>query len=138
MNQEVNFIEEELNVENKIKIYSKKTIFGFSVLFAPIFGGVMLRQNLVDIGNKKTGNLVLLYSIVFTALTYLIVSSIEMKSRSITYLLNIGWSAILTEYFYKKYFPLENYEYKKIWKPLIISILILIPLILAALYFPNE
>src|SRR5437868_1825558 len=131
MSQEVNFIEEELNLENKIKIYSKKTIFGFSVVFAPIFGGVLLRQNLLDTGNKKAGNMVLLYSIVFTALTYLIVSSLEMKSRSLTYLLNIGWSAILTEYFYKKYFPVENHEYKKIWKPLIISILILIPLVLA-------
>jgi len=120
----------ESNKENDIKIYSKKAIWGFSVLFAPIFGGVLLRQNLIDNKKKKEANIVLVTSIVFTVLTILIVNSFDIKNSSLTFLLNMVWGAILSEYFFDKYFPNDNYEYKKIWKALLISIAIIIPFLL--------
>ncbi|WP_157541498.1 hypothetical protein [Hymenobacter aerophilus] len=90
------------------KIYSKKAIWGFSILFAPIFGGVLLRQNLIDDNRRKEANIILLASIVFSMLTIFIVNSLETKTSSLTYLLNMGWGAILSEYFFKKYFPKDN------------------------------
>lgn len=120
------------------KIYSKKAILGFSICFAPIFGGMLLRQNLIDDNRKKEANVVLLSSIVFTVLTIIIVNSMERKASSLTYLLNMGWGAILSEYFFNKYFPNKNYKFKKIWKALLISIAIMIPFLLAIIYAPNE
>ena len=131
------FITDE-TLYNDVKIYSKKAIWGFSLFFAPIFGGFLLRQNLIDIKKKKEANMVLLYSIAFTFLTILIVSGKENTTRSLPYLLNMIWGAILSEYFYIKYFPNENYKYKKIWKALIISIIITIPFVLAMIYAPTE
>ena len=138
MIEENNSLITDETLENDLKIYSKKAIWGFSLFFAPIFGGFLLRQNLIDIKKKKEANMVLLYSIAFTFLTILIVSGKENTTRSLPYLLNMIWGAILSEYFYIKYFPNENYKYKKIWKALIISIIITIPFVLAMIYAPTE
>ncbi len=121
-----------------VKIYSKKAIWGFSVFFTPVFGGVLLRQNLIESKRIKEANSVLLASIGFTVLTILIVNSIEKTTSSLALVLNMGGGILLSEYFFKKYFPEDNYEYKKIWKALLISILITIPFLLAILYAPAE
>ena len=121
--------------ESNPKIYSKKAIFGFSIMFSAIFGAVLLMQNLKDIGKKKEANIILLLSIIYTAITIYIVNIPDKPITSLTYLCNMIGGAILTEYFFKKSFPNEEtFEKKKIWKPLIISILITIPFILALIY----
>ena len=137
MENEISTLGEELDLDSEInpKIYSKRAIWGFSFFFTSIFGGVLLMQNLRDIDRKKEANIVLLFSIVYTALTIYIVNIPENPTSSLSYLCNIIGGLILSEYFYKKYFPNdEPYEKKKIWKPLIISILISIPFILALFY----
>ena len=126
-----------LNQENTVKIYSKRAVWGFSVFFSPVFGGFLLRQNLINSNRKKEANLILLISIVFTVLTVLIVNSFHTKDGSFSYLFNMVWGAILSEYFFKKYFPDDNYEYKKIWKALIISIAITAPILLAMVFAPT-
>lgn len=138
MADENNLTLTELDQENAAKIYSKKAILGFSALFAPVFGGVLLRQNLIDNNRKKEANVVLLVSIAFTVFTILILNSIGKTTSSTTYLINTGWGLVLSEYFFKKYFPNDNYQHKKIWKALLISIAIIIPFILAAIYAPAE
>ena len=117
-----------------IKIYSKNAILGFSMFFAPIFGGFLLRQNLIDNDQKKEGNIVLFISILFSALTIIIVNSLETRNSSATYFLNMSWGLVLSEYFFKKHFSDGDYEYKKIWKALIVSIAITIPFVLAMIY----
>jgi mRNA-degrading endonuclease RelE of RelBE toxin-antitoxin system len=125
--------------ENTQRIYSNKAIMGFSVLFATIFGGVLLMQNHKDIGNKKIANYVLIFSILYTTMTILIINAIEIRLHSLAYLLNYIGGVILTKLFYPKYFPKEQkFKYKKIWKPLIISIIIIIPFFLAAIYATND
>ncbi len=48
---------------------------------------------------------------------------------------NLTGLLVLFEYFFGKYFPDENtYEKKKAWKPLLISVLIIIPFLLALIY----
>jgi hypothetical protein len=117
------------------KIYSKQAIFGFCIVFTSIFGGVLLMQNLRDIGKKKEANLVLLLSILYTALVAIAANTIAVNNSSVTWVLNAVGGAVLSEYFYKKYFPADSdYPKKTIWKPLIISLIIVVPFILAAIY----
>lgn len=118
----------------KTKIYSKKAIYGFSVFFSSIFGGILLMQNLKDIGKRKEAKEVLIVSIVITILTILISNSINAKSSG-ALLCNIIGGLLFSEFYFHKYLPKhEGYEKKKIWKPLVISIVITIPLLLAAIY----
>ncbi len=86
------------------------------------------------LNRKREGNIILLLSIGFTLVTIVVVNSLETKTSSITYLLNFAGGAVLAEYFFKKYYPDDNYEFKKIWKALLISIAIIIPFILALIY----
>jgi hypothetical protein len=124
-----------LTIENNPKIYSKQAIRVFSILFTTIFGGVLLMQNLKDIGKKKEANMILIFSIVYTAISIYVVNIPEKPNSSLTFLCNIIGSAILSDYFFQKYFRSgENFVKKKIWKPLIISILITIPFVLALVY----
>ena len=134
MNQENTFTNSDQTINTLSPIYSKKSIWGFSLFFAPVFGGFLLRQNLVEDNRKKEGNLMLIISILFTLITFFIVVYFEPENSSLTYLLNMGWGAILSGYFYKKYYPGNDYKFKKIWKPLIISLLILIPFVLLIIY----
>ena len=123
--------ETEDKLEGLIKpmIYSKRAIYVFSIFFSSIFGGILLMQNLKDIGKKKEANIVLLVSILLTVSTIIIANII--RGRSIALVCNIAGAAILSEYFYKKYFPDEiDYEKKKIWKPLIIGIAVSVIFIL--------
>ena len=120
---------------SKLKIYSEKAIWGFSVFFTAIFGGVLLMQNLKDIGKKKEANLILIFSIIFTIIGIYIVNIPEKPKTGLTFLINGIGGMILTKYFFKKYFPNpDDYDKKKIWKALIISIIIIIPFVLAVIY----
>ncbi|MGE5394765.1 MAG: hypothetical protein ACM3P1_08470 [Candidatus Saccharibacteria bacterium] len=118
-------------MDNDLKIYSKRAIIGFTLFFSTIFGAVLLMQNLKDIGKKKEANLLLLLSILYTVITIVIVNIPERPNTFLTYLCNFVGAMILTEFVYKKYFPEEAFEKKEIWKPLIISLLITIPFVLA-------
>lgn len=120
------------NTEERHKIYSKKAVMGFSLFFTSIFGGVLLMQNLREAGKKKEARTVLLLSTFYTVLCIYIVNIPEEPNTSLTYVCNIVGGIILTEVFYKKHFADEkSYEKKRIWKPLIISLLITIPFVLA-------
>jgi uncharacterized membrane protein len=116
------------------KIYSKKAIWVFTILFAPLASGFMLRQNLLDIGNRRAGNNALLVSILCTATTMVIMNTIPNAPSSLTYGLNIGWAALLSEYFFKKHFPGTDYQHKSIRKPLLICLAILIPFLVIVFY----
>lgn len=92
-------------------------------------------QNIREIGKKKEANLILLLSIVFTVVSICIVNIPAKPISSLTYLGNIIGGYILSDYFYKKHIPSDKfYEIKKIWKPLIISILTIIPFVFAIIY----
>ncbi len=74
----------------------------------------------------------LLVCVLYTIMTIYIVNIPERPQSSLTYFFNIVGGSILTEYVYKKHFPNSSvYQHKKIWKPLIICILILIPILFA-------
>jgi len=124
-----------LEAETKPAIYSKRVIYVFSVLFSAIFGGVLLMKNLRSIGEKKVANLILLGSIAYTILIIIIGNSINGNKSSFGILSCLVGGAILSEYFFKKYFPdADSYEKKPFWIPLIIGIAIVAFIVLCTIY----
>jgi uncharacterized Tic20 family protein len=118
------------------KFYSKKAILGFSIFFSSIFGGILLMQNLKDIGMKKEAKTVLNTSIILTLLPFLLALLMEKEVSTYTLLANIIGGVVLSEFYFGLYIPKEQiFESKKIWKPLVISLLITIPLLASVLYF---
>lgn len=121
--------------EAPLKIYSERVIMVFSVLFSTIFGAVLLMQNLFEIGKKRLAYYILGGSILYTLLTIFLVNIPDEPKSSYSIVLNTIGGAILVHVFQKRNFIDESkYEKKKFWKPLIISIIITIPFILAMIY----
>jgi len=115
-----------------VKIYSKKAVWGFSIFFTTIFGGVLLMQNLRDLNKKKEGYQVLVFSILYSALGIYLASLTETANTSMNFAVNVVGGIILTGFFFKRYVPDEsNLPKKKIWKALIISLLIILPFVVA-------
>ncbi|WP_184550237.1 hypothetical protein [Mucilaginibacter sp. FT3.2] len=131
-----------------VDIYSKKAIFGFSI-FSFLFAGVLLIINLWAAGYKKVVSQVLLFLVFFyliyiNAIRYsgikidqeLIKKASTGASLTFTQLLpmlelmglilalNIIAGLVLTKYFFKKYFPDDDYYPKPIWRPLVIYIML--------------
>jgi hypothetical protein len=112
-------------------LYSKGTIRGFCVVFTTIFGAVLLSSN---IGNTKKKWTVIGFGIIYTGLTILIANVIPTNTFWVL-LLNTAGGLGLTTTFWDKYVGKETqYRAKPIWKPLIISVIITIPFLLAIIY----
>ncbi len=121
---------EQQQTSYKIKIYYKETIWGFSALLTPLFGGILLMHNLRKIGQKKAANKVLITSIIFTIATFLYVFNMGYKLPRLATFINIGGALFLTEFYFKKHFPQQkNYAKKEIWPLLAISVLLLLLLL---------
>jgi hypothetical protein len=117
-----------------VEIYSKRAILGFSIFFSPIFGGILLVSNLKKAGYKAGANVVLAFSIMYTLLSFIIVTFVSPGTRMLNIFINVVGGLILSEYFFKNYFPDDDYYPKSIKKPLIISLLITIPFVIATIY----
>ncbi|MFP7654976.1 hypothetical protein [Chryseobacterium proteolyticum] len=123
-------------MENNLpKIYSKKAIFGFSVLMSTLFGGILLYQNLIDIKKKREAYIVLGLSILITIVTIVIVNIPEEPKSSLAYVFGAAGGGLLSYYFVPNYFPdEEHYPKKEIWKPLIIAAIITVSFVGLIIY----
>ncbi len=123
------------NLDTHPPIYTRSAVSGFAILFATIFGGVMLMQNLKDIGKPREARNVLVFSILYTLAAGFIVNIPEKSLTGLSLIFNLIGSQILISVYFKKHIPDETiYEKKKIWKPLIIAIAISALVIFATLY----
>jgi hypothetical protein len=125
-----------------VEIYSKKAIFWFSVLAMPLIGGVLLVMNLWAAGFKRAAYSVGIFSILYTAFSdlavseYLIHYKVDLKAYNnnlfilslLSIALNVTGGLILSGYFFKKYFPEDDYYPKSIANPLFITIIVIIAL----------
>jgi hypothetical protein len=129
--------------ENGVAIYSKLAVLLFSIFLGPLIGGILLMLNLRSVGCKREGTQVLVFSIIYYFASSILIAYIinalgialdnkaALQNPKIIVsllILNIIGGGILAEYFFKKYFPHNDYEHKSIWKPLIVTLLILIPI----------
>ncbi len=132
---DMNEFEEQNQDEQGVTIYSKLSVLLFSVFFTPIAGAILLMLNLRSVGYKKQGTAVLLFGIIFRITSVIIISlflkgipkqldrnTIINHPQFFIYPLigDIIGGAILAEYFYKKYFPDDDYEYKSTWRAFLI------------------
>lgn len=119
---------------NVPELHSKLLILIFTVLFSTIFGVVLLMYNMKQINNQKARVQVLIFGIVYTITSLIIVDLLNSK-ENIAIIFNILGGAILTEYFWNTYIGKEFKYRKRSWmKPVLISFLITIPLLLVVLY----
>ena len=119
---------------NAPELHSKKVIMVFSGLFSTIFGAVLLMFNMKQTDNQTGRIQVLIFGILYTIITLVVVNLLNIGGN-IALIFNIAGGGILTEYFWNKFIGKEFQHRKRSWiKPAIISVLITIPLILAAIY----
>lgn len=112
-------------------LYSKGAIRGFSLVFSTIFGAALLSSN---VDNNKKKWIVIGFGVLYTAVTIVIVNLIPSNTVYV-FLLNTAGGLALTTTFWDKFVGKETkYRPKPIWKPLIISIVITIPFLLAIIY----
>jgi hypothetical protein len=120
--------EEQQPEERGVAIYSKWAVLGFSVFFSPLIGGILLALNLRSAGYKDKAILVVAFSIAYQLVAGILLNQSGKDLGVLSLVSNIIGGGILAEFFYKKYFPDDDYEHKSIWKPLLIVLLITIPL----------
>jgi len=128
--------------QQDIAIYSKWAILGFSVFVSPLVGAILLMINLRSVGFKRQATSVLLITIGYLFLASIVISSVMKPPPNVTLtdlahnklfiiynlIAQIIGGGILAEYFYKKYFPADNYKYKTVWRPLAIMFIITLTL----------
>jgi len=110
-------------------LYSKRAIQGFTIFFTTIFGAVLLMYNLKEMNKLKERNQVLIFGIVFTILSAILLNYLP-KIIFTTLLFNLIGYAVLIEFFWKNNIEKElEYAKKEVWKPLTISIIIVLLLL---------
>ncbi|SIQ32320.1 hypothetical protein SAMN05880574_11040 [Chryseobacterium sp. RU37D] len=123
-------------MEDKLpKIYSKQAIVGFSIFFSPLFGGILLFKNLIEVQKKKEAYLVLATSIILTIIIIVFGEMQENVKSSYAYLCGLIGGTILAYGFFPVYFPNEaQYEKKNIWIPLLTGLLIALVFVAIIIY----
>jgi uncharacterized membrane protein len=141
--------QEEPSEEDYVEIYSKRAIIGFSVFFNVIFGGAFLVINMFNAGYKKEIGRVIGFSFFYYFLSmYLLALSgiridpkiLDMLAKSqqvsnadkmqlalvvvLTLSINFIGGLILTQYFYKKYFPEDDYYPKPVGRAIVICLFV--------------
>lgn len=110
-------------------LYSKKAILGFTIFFSTIFGAVLLMQNLKEMNKPKARNQVLIFGLVYTVFSTILLNYLP-KSFFTTFILNMIGYSVLTEYFWNINLGKDLvHRNKQIWKILGISLLIVFGLI---------
>ncbi|MEO9572227.1 MAG: hypothetical protein ABJH82_00340 [Polaribacter sp.] len=118
-------------------LYSKKTIQGFTIFFTTIFGAILLMKNLKEMNKPKARIQVLVFGIVYTIFSAIILDILP-KSFFMTLIFNLIGYAVLVEFFWNKHLG-KNLKYRKkqIWLPLIISLAILFLMLFLLQFLPQ-
>jgi len=106
----------------KVVLYSKKTIQGFTIFFSTIFGAVLLMSNLKTMNKPKERTQVLVFGILYTVFIYAVLYYLT-RGFLTSLILNLIGYGILSEFFWNKYLGKDiSYKKKEITKPLLISL----------------
>lgn len=130
--------ESEVETADLPALYSPGAIFGFSIFFSLIFGAALLAINVRQIGNRKASWGVIGFCVVYMFLEAVILYQLKLSS-GMSVAFNLVGAVILNFYFWPKYIGIQQpYEAKPIWRALIISILIVLPLLIIVAMFPPK
>lgn len=121
-----------VNDEDAPQCYSQRAIWGFSVFFTVIFGAILLAINIAD---KTKKWIVIGFGIAYTSIAIFVLNQFP-RNTGLTFIVNALGAIILTTLFWNKYIGTDTkYRIKPIWKPLIISIIIATPFLIAAIMY---
>jgi hypothetical protein len=117
-------LDEVIQLEEEVSLYSRSAVFGFSIFFSTIFGSILLMINLRRLGETKKG-----FEILFIGLAYAILSSVLVDlagtSLILSLALNLLGGYLMSTYFWGKYIGLEySHEKKSIAIPLILGVVL--------------
>jgi hypothetical protein len=130
--EETSLVDEEVELP---RLYSPGAIFGFSIFFSLIFGAALLATNIRTTGNRRGSWIVVGFSVAYMFLEALVVWQLN-RSSSMSLAFNLAGAFILNYYFWPKYIGTQlDYEAKPIWRALIISVLIVLPVLVIMMLF---
>jgi hypothetical protein len=125
--------------EDAVEIYSRNAVLGFSILFDPLIGSILLIINLWVVGYKKAIIQVVVFTILFetvlTTFEYWYAGKYQLDSPGtptaiifvvVCKLLQVAGGIGLLQLFYKKYFPEKDYYPRNVILPLLISFFVIL------------
>lgn len=117
--------------EDLPRLYSKRVIYAFSLIFSTLFGAVILMSNLKQVNDNKARWEVLIFGIIFTVGTAISLNTVQVQVN-LGIPLNILGAIILNEFFWNRSIGKDTEFEKKSWhKPAMISAMITLPFALA-------
>lgn len=122
---------ETTNDPNAPKLYSKTLIYILAAAFTTIYGSVLLFYNFKELKNKKGQNISLIFGILYTIIGIVAANFIEFRNTTL-YINLLG--AGINLFIWEKLIGKIKYQKRSWVKPTVISIIIAIPLIVAAIY----
>ena len=129
--EKTNFVTDDPNAP---ELHSKNTIYFFASFFSTIFGAVLMLQNFREVGNNKVKNQVLMFGILYTLFSILLIITLNIKGNFMM-VMNFGGAGILINFFWNKYLGKKIKYRKRSWiKPAIISVIIIIPFLIAFIF----
>ncbi len=131
----------EVQDDDYVEIYSRNAILSFSIFPTPIFGSVLLILNLIAAGYKKAVLGVVIFTILFVVAENLVLNHFFPMPKVIdpthldpqlfllaglSLVANLIGGLVLTFYFFKKYFPEDDYDPKSITNPIIVLVVLIL------------
>jgi len=108
-------------------LYSKASIVFFTVIFSSLFGTVLLSMNIRDrIEKLRVMVFGVTYTIIALAFVNIVSESISISRVFINMALNIVGAFVLVVVLWKEQLGEVRYRPRPIWKPLLISVIILV------------
>jgi hypothetical protein len=120
--------------ENAPTLYSDRVIYTFSILFSVIFGGILFARNLKEVDKKSGIYPVIIFSVLYTALSIYVLNLIKVGTGG-TFVLGAIGALIINNLFWDKYIGKGREYHKKSYKkPLIIALVIFTPITILAIW----
>ena len=119
-----------------LSLYSARAVRAFSMLFSAIAGGVMMAQNLKDVGQPEAARKALWGSIGYTVAMTWLLTYVPIGSTSGIFPIVVGYVGAMGLEAYSKNFLVSRNEFpaKSIVKPLLICLVITVPIIALFIY----
>ena len=119
-----------------LPLYSARAVRAFSMLFSAIAGGVMMAQNLRDVGQREAARKALWGSIAYTVAITWLMAYVPAKSSSSIFPVVAGYIGSMGLEAYAKQFLKNRNEFpaKGIVKPLLICLVITVPIVALIIY----
>ncbi|MCC8408878.1 hypothetical protein LJ707_08045 [Mucilaginibacter sp. UR6-1] len=119
-----------------IELYSKWSIWGFSIFFSSFFGAALLIRNLWVSGFKRAAFGIVAFAVAYSCASYAAI--MLLQATSLVLVANLLGGFLYGEFFFKRYFPESDYYPKSIWGALGIALILSIAFVLLTFYLDPE